>query len=112
MSRRIERVNEVIKEVVSRIILREVEFSPGVLVTLTRVETAQDLRDSNIFISVLPEKDLDKTVGFLNKRAGALQKKLNEKLRMKPLPRIKFLAEKETAKAARIEAILEELKRK
>lgn len=111
MSKRIQRVNELIKEQISEIILREIDFSPGILVTVTRVETSSDLRDSNVFISVLPEENRDKTVAFLNRKLGFLQKEINKLLRMKPLPRLKFLEEKETAEAGRIEEILAKLKK-
>ncbi len=39
MSKRIPQVNQLIKKELSQIILREIEFPVGVLVTLTRVET-------------------------------------------------------------------------
>ncbi|MFH1036811.1 MAG: 30S ribosome-binding factor RbfA [Patescibacteria group bacterium] len=111
MAKRIQRVNALIKEEISQIILKEIEFSPGVLVTVTRAETTDDLRDSNVFISVLPDKDLSKIVDFLNRRAGFLQSKINKVLRMKPIPRLKFVQERETAEAGRIEELLEQLKK-
>jgi len=106
VSKRIQRVNQLIKREISQIILREIEFPSNVLVTVTRVETSSDLLDSNVFVSVLPEKDLSKIVGFLNRRINFLQSQINQLLRMKPLPRLKFLEEKETAEAGRIEEIL------
>lgn len=110
MSKRIQRINQLIKEQISRIILREIEFSPGILVTVTRVETSSDLRDTNVFVSVLPEENLSKTVSFINRKAGLLQREINKLLKMKPLPRLNFLEEKETAQAGRIEEILADLK--
>jgi ribosome-binding factor A len=110
VSKRVQRVNELIREQISRIILREIEFSPGILATVTRVETSSDLRDANVFISVLPEEKRSKTVDFLNRRIGFLQREINKLLRMKPLPRLNFLEEKETVQAGRIEEILVRLK--
>jgi ribosome-binding factor A len=112
MAKRIERVNELIKEEISQIILREVEFTPGLLVTVTRVETSSDLRDANVFVSVLQEKDIASTVDYLNRKAGVLQGKINKVLRMKPIPRLRFVQEKNTAEAGRIEELLAELKEK
>jgi ribosome-binding factor A len=111
MPKRIERINELIKEIISKLILEEIEFSPGILVTVTRVETANDLLDTNVFISVLPDSDRFKTVVYLKKKTGFLQWKMNELLNMKPLPRLSFLEEKETAEAGRIEELLAQLKR-
>jgi ribosome-binding factor A len=111
VSQRIQRVNELIKTELSGIILKKIEFFPGVLVTVTRVETAQDFRDANVYISVFPDKDSEETMKFLQKKIGILQFDLNKLLRMHPLPRLNFLPEKETSQAGRIEEILEQLKK-
>ena|SRR3989304_2986381 len=112
MSRqRLSRINELIKEETAKIFLKEIEFLPGVLVTITRVETADDLRDSNIFVSVFPENNLKETIDFLDRKTGFLQHEINKVLRMRPLPRLRFLPEKETLQAGRIEEILEQLKK-
>jgi ribosome-binding factor A len=111
MPKRIERVNELIKEIISRSILEEIEFSPGVLVTVTRVETAGDLLDTNVFISVLPDNKRSEAVSYLRRKTGQLQKRMNESLNMKPIPRLNFLEEKGTAEAGRIEELLVELKK-
>jgi ribosome-binding factor A len=55
MTNRIPKVNELIKREISRMILREIEFPIGALVTVTRVETSSDLKESSIYISVLPD---------------------------------------------------------
>lgn len=109
--KRIQRFNQLIKKEISQIFLREIEFSAGILVTVTRVETAEDFLDSNIFVSVFPEENFSKTMDFLNRKTSFLQKKINKVLRIRPLPRLHFLPERETVKAGRIEEILEQLKK-
>jgi ribosome-binding factor A len=111
MLNRIQRVDSLIQKELSQIILREVEFSPDIFVTLTRVETVPNLTESKIFISVLPEGKLEIVLKILNKNIYNLQKKLNKRLRMRPIPRIVFLKEKTTSEAGRIEEILESLKK-
>lgn len=110
-SARIQKINSLIKQELSQIIFREIEFPQGSLVTLTRVETSQDLRESNIWISVISEKGTKRILEILNKNIYILQQKLGKRLKMKPIPRIKFLEEKKTSEAGRIEEILEELKK-
>lgn len=111
MSKRIQRVNQLIKREISQILSREIEFSQDILVTVTRVETSADLRESRIFISVLPETKTTKIIEFLNKKIYKFQQKINKRLKMKPLPRLKFLEERKTKEAGRIEELLEELKK-
>ena len=110
MSKRIQQVDALIKRELSQILLREIEFSPDILVTVTRVETSSNLIESNIWVSALPEKGLKGSLEILNKNIYILQQKLNQRLRMRPIPRIKFLEERKTGEAGMVEEILEKLK--
>jgi len=110
MSKRIQRVNALIKRELSQLILKEFDFPLDILVTLTRVETTSDLRDTNVWISIIPDEKNKKIIEILDKNIYFLQQKLNKRLKMRPLPRIKFLEEKKTKEAGRVEEILEKLK--
>jgi ribosome-binding factor A len=112
MTRRIQQVNQLIQKELSQIILREIDFPPGVLVTLTRVETSVDLNQAKAYISVVPENQREAVFQVLNQRIYHLHQELNKRLKMKIIPKIKFIEEKATAKAGRIEEILERLKRR
>jgi ribosome-binding factor A len=111
MSKRIQRVNQLIKKELGQILLREVEFPKDVFVTVTRVETSADLVQAKIFLSCLPDNETPKILTFLNRQIYNIQQKLNKRLKMKFIPRIEFREEKETREAGRIEEILEELKK-
>jgi len=111
MSKRIQRVNQLIKKELGQILLREVEFPENVLVTITRVETTPNLIEGKVFVSVMPEDKTERILQVLKHQIYDIQQKLNKRLKMRPLPRIYFVVEKETAKAGRIEEILEELKK-
>ena len=111
MSKRIQRLNQLIKKEVAQLILREVEFPKDILVTVTRVKTTPDLRESKIFISVFPEKEEKKVASFLNRKIYFLQQKINKRLKMRPIPKILFSEERRTAEAGRVEEILEKLKK-
>ena len=110
MSKRIQRVNQLLKREVSQLLLKEVEPPKDTLITVTRAETTSDLRVSRIFISIIPEENREKIIKFLNRKIYYLQQKINKRLRMKPVPKIIFMEEEKTKTAARIEKILEELK--
>lgn len=112
MSRRIQQINQLIKKELSQILLREIEFPSDVFVTVTRVETLVNLAESNIWVSVFPEEKFKKIFEILNKNIYFLQQKLNKRLKMRPVPKIKFLEEKKTSQAGKVEEILEELKKR
>ena len=107
---RIPRVNALINKEVNQIILREFDFS-GVLVTITQVKTSGNLFEAKIFISVMPEERTSQVMGILKKNVYDIQQKLNKRLKMRPVPRIEFVEEKQTRSAGRVEELLEKIKK-
>ena len=112
MTKRVLQVNQVIQRELSQIILREVEFHSGTLVTVTRVETSPNLKEAKFYISSIPDDQTPKILEILNKLIYQLQQGLNKRLNMKPVPRIRFIKEAKTKEAARIEELLEQIKKK
>jgi ribosome-binding factor A len=110
MSKRIEQVNELICREVGKIILKSIDFPPDILVTLTRVETSIDLERSRVYISCLPEEKIKLVLGILDRNIYNIQQGLNKRLKMKIIPKIAFVKEKETVEAGRVEELLERLK--
>lgn len=111
MKERIQRVNNLIKKEISEILLRENDFPPDILVTITRVETSANLIQAKVWVSVMPENKGKVVVGNLNKQIYRIQQKINKRLKMRPIPRIIFRQDKEIVMAGRIEEILEKLKK-
>lgn len=106
MSDRIEKVNSLLQHEVGKIILRDFGFSPEVLVTLTRVETTSNMIEAKAYISVFPETKAEPIINALNKSVYDIQYKINRTLRMRPIPKIRFVKETEISKAAKIEELL------
>jgi len=111
VSKRIPRVNQLIKKELSQIVLKEIEFPKGVLVTVTRVEASLDLNQAKVFISSLPESHTERVLSILNRQIYFIQQKLNKRLKMKFIPKIEFREEKKTREAGEVEGILERLKK-
>ena len=111
MERRIKKVNELLKREISQAVLNEVDFPKDILVTVTRVETSVDLEQSRVFISVMPEGKTSLVLSILNRAIYNLQQRINKRLKMRIVPKISFFKEKKTRKAAKVEEILERLKK-
>jgi ribosome-binding factor A len=109
MSNRIEKVNSLLEQELSNIILRDFHFQGG-LVTLTHVEATPNLIEAKAYISVLPEDKSDQAIKLLNKGIYDVQQKINKRLNMRPIPRIKFVKDRAVAEAANIEDLLEKIK--
>jgi ribosome-binding factor A len=110
MNKRLLRMNSLIRDELSNVLLRDVEFPDGVLTTITRVEVSDDLFNASVYISVLPDDKRERVFEILNKLIYFIQQKLNKRLRMRPIPKIFFRKEKLTAEAARVEELLEKAK--
>lgn len=108
MAKRIEKVNVLIKEVVSGILLRSIQFPERALVTVTRAATSPDIHYANVFVTVFSQKsgDVDEVMKILKHNIAAIQRGLNKSLRMRPVPRIQFLIDEEEMKRERIEKLI------
>jgi len=106
MSNRIEKVNSLLQQEIGKIILKDFAFSPEILVTLTRVDTTANLIEAKAYISVFPELKAEGIINALNKSVYDIQYKINRTLKMRPIPKIRFVKETEIGKAARIEELL------
>jgi len=107
---RLEKINSLLRDEVSKIILRDFEFSPSILVTLTRVDTSANLIEAKVYISVFPDDKADEIVRILNKGIYDVQYKINRTLRQRPIPKLRFVKDKEISKAGRVEELLAGLK--
>lgn len=108
MSKRLQRVNELLREEVSKLLLREIDFGQSLL-TVTKVETSVDLKQAKIMISVLPEEKSQRALQILEKNIFHLQQLLNKKLNMRPVPKIYFQIDKSAVNAQRIEELLQKI---
>ncbi|MCX6722416.1 MAG: ribosome-binding factor A [Candidatus Staskawiczbacteria bacterium] len=106
MNNRIEKVNSLLQIEIGKIILKDFAFSPEILVTLTRVDTTANLIEAKAYISVFPEAKATGIINALNKSVYDIQYKINRTLKMRPIPRIRFVKETEISKAAKIEELL------
>jgi len=106
---RIEKVNAFIKKELGNIILKELDVFPGILLTVTRAECSPNLIDAKVFVSVIPEDKTDEVFALLKRSIFFLQQKLNKKLRIRPVPKIRFLKEAQTAQASKIEKLLKDI---
>ena len=75
MSLRIQRVNELLKEEISQLLLREVDFDKC-LVTVTEVDTAANLSQAKVKISVIPQLKSEAVLKRLRKNVYSLQQQL------------------------------------
>ena len=111
MSRRTERVNVVLRQEISQIIGRQIK-DPRLsgLVTITRVETSEDLRHARVFVSVLVSKDDKGTVlRGLNSATGYMRRELKGRLTLKYIPDLSIVLDESLEEADHIFRLMDSL---
>ena len=104
MNFRAERVGKLIREELSKMILREVELPA--LATITEVEVDKKLEGARVKVSVLPASGEKAVLAELTARAGYFQHLLLKKINIKPMPRIFFVIDHGFENAALVEKLL------
>lgn len=90
---------------------REIK-DPGIhFVTVTTVETADDLRHSNIFVSIMGDEEARKeSMAGLERAKGYIRRELGQRLQLRYTPEIHFHLDKSLDHAMKIKGILNKLK--
>jgi ribosome-binding factor A len=101
---RSDRVSEVIRRELAKIILREVEFEDA-LVTITEVLVDKKLEHAKVMVSVIPSASGPASLETLQKATGYLQHLLIKKMNIRPMPRIAFAMDRGLENAASVEKV-------
>ncbi|HVL99789.1 MAG TPA: 30S ribosome-binding factor RbfA [Egibacteraceae bacterium] len=104
---RMRRVNESVKEVLASLLVDMKDPRIG-FVTLTEVRTTPDLKQAEVFYTVLPDDDATRTdtAEGLESATPLLRRELGARLRMKSIPRLDFTLDPVPARGRRIETLL------
>jgi ribosome-binding factor A len=110
MTRRTERLNSLLREVLSETIredLKHADISP--LFTVTRVDITTDLHHAKVYVSVIgTPKEQKKTLENLEKSAKYIAVNASKKVRMRFFPELSFYLDDSAEKHHRIETLLQE----
>lgn len=107
MSRRIDRVNELLKREVSAVLQRDFEFD-GALVTVNAVEVAQDLKDAKVFVGVLGGRE-DAVIERLNGNHGFIQGRVMKRVVLKNTPVLRFVSDHSVERGVDIVNLLDQV---
>ncbi len=111
MAYRREKINELLKQIIGQIFLEEESFGPGVLATILEVQATEDGRQATVFFSVWPDEKTAAVELYLEGRRGAIQHELKERVKLYPVPQIKFKLSQEEAEGQRVTQLLKKISR-
>ena len=111
MTRRTERVNGLLRQELSQLIVRSVK-DPRLagVITVTQVETSADLQHARVFVSVLgaPEEK-ERTLQGITSASGYMRRELRSRLSLRHIPELTFVLDEALDNAEHIYQLLDRL---
>jgi ribosome-binding factor A len=107
MSRRLDRVNELLRREIGAVIQKDYEWRNR-LVTVSDVEVTQDLKEGKVWIGVLGG-EAGSVVEKLNKDHGSIQSKVMKRVVLKSTPVLRFHHDASAVRGVEIVNLLEEV---
>ncbi|SDP71710.1 30S ribosome-binding factor RbfA [Selenomonas ruminantium] len=108
---RVEKVQELMKQEISQIILRELKDPRIGFVTVTSVECTGDLREAKVFVSLMGSESQVKACWTgLNSSLGFIRREIGKRIRLRVTPEISFALDKSLDYSAHIQELLLKIK--
>jgi ribosome-binding factor A len=112
MSRRTERIEEMLREEISTLLQRELKDPRVGFVTVTGADVSPDLRHAKVFVSVMgtPEEKKE-TLAALNRARGFLRSEIGKRAHLRTAPELTFAEDAGAERGDRITQLLEAARR-
>jgi ribosome-binding factor A len=110
MSQRTDRVDELLRQEIGRILAKDLQDPHIGFATVTDVQTTPDLRHARVWVSVIggaPERA--ETLAALERAMGFVRHELGVRLRIKRIPALHVSLDDSAARGTRVLRIIEEL---
>jgi ribosome-binding factor A len=112
MSQRTQRVDELLRQEIGRILAKDVQDPHVGFATVTSVETTPDLRHARVRVSVIGgSAERAQTLAALERATGFVRHELGVRLRLKRIPALHLVLDESAERGTRVLQILEELER-
>ena len=109
--RRIERVNGLLRQEISKLIASQVN-DPRLkgLITITQVRTASDLRTATVYVSVMGNESIrQEALAGIQSSATYLRRELRDRVSLRYIPFLRFMLDDAMAEADRLMRIIDDL---
>lgn len=109
MNIKIERLNRLFMEEISKILMTEIKDEDIKFVTVTGVEITNDLSFAKVYVTVLDPEKKRSTLDALQKASHFIRGKLSERVDIRHTPELRFLYDDSVAYGEHIEEIIEKM---
>lgn len=105
------RVAERVREELSWLITRDARDPRLSGVVVARVEMTDDLKHARVYVRTLDGERRDDAIEGLERAAGMLRREVTKRVKLRYAPELRFYYDEGQDKIARIEQLLDEVKR-
>ena len=107
--KRVDRINKQVLDILSDILIKNINLSHLGFITFTSVDVAPDLRTAKVFYSVLSGKLPESKVDIeINKKQKAFKKFMSPQLSLRYTPDIRFILDETLAYSEKIDNLLKD----
>ena len=106
------RVGEILRHALAALFLRASFYEPplkDVTLTVTRVEVSSDLRVATVFVVPFGGENMEEVCGALKKLEPFFRSRLNQAVRLRYIPSLRFKGDRSFDHAHRIEQTLKHI---
>ncbi len=110
---RVRKIQEFIKQEVSRIVLQELKDPRLGFVTVTDARITGDLREATVYVSLFgSDEEKKNTLAALRKAQGYIRSEVGKRLGIRYSPQIEFKEDESLEYGMKIESILHDIEKK
>ena len=111
MSRRVDRINGLLREQISQLLSRQINDPRlDAVVSITQVETSHDLRTARVFLSVMGDQETRaKALEGIQSAATFLRRELRNRVTLRYVPFLTFVLDDSLENAERLLRLMDQI---
>lgn len=109
MSYRIDKVENLIREEISTILLQKMQDQNFGFITVTHVKVSPDIKMAKIYISVLEKEKRELVLEKIKAKSGFIRTELASRIRIKFVPELKFFIDDTLDYVEKIEGLIRKI---
>ncbi|OON95546.1 MAG: ribosome-binding factor A [Epulopiscium sp. Nele67-Bin005] len=110
-NQRITRINEEIRREIAELVrdgIKDPRLN-GAMISVTAVETTNDLKQAKVFVSVLQDDKQDDAIDALNSASGFIRKEVARRVNLRNTPEFNFRVDNSIAYGMKMSQVIHEV---
>jgi len=111
-SRRTQRVNELLREVIAEVVARELKDPrlTDLMISITEVQSSPDMHEARVLVSVLGDEEQQQdALAALTRSSGYIWRQIRPHLKLRSIPRLEFRLDTRIAEEREIQDMIDAL---